>query len=128
MLFVLSIVNHCLSPPVGRRDVGPGLAAVERAPHVVKKCLQQTEIEKLAGVVGDEHRVAPENVVLENAGEGPGRAAVAGVGPAGLAKVGRDAVELPPADRHLVVVGRIDADRRLVSGVAGDVLTVRIRR
>ena len=109
-----------------RPKVRPGLAAVERAPHVVKKCRQKAEIEKTPCVIGVQDRVAAEDVVLENAGEGPGRAAIAGVSIAGLPEVGSNAVELPPTDYHPVVVCWVDGDRWLVRGVAGDVLAARI--
>ena len=87
-----------------------------------KNDLQKAEIEKTPGIIGAKHRVAAEDIVLEHAGEGPGRAAIVGVAPAGLPEVGSNAVELPPADRHLVAVGRVHRDRRLVRGVAGDIL------
>ena len=109
----------------GRSKVRVGVAAVERAPDVVKKCLQKTEIEKTPRVITGQHRVAAKNVVLENAGERPGRTAVTGVRVAGLPEVGRDAVELPPTDRHSVMVGRVHADRWLVRGVAGDIQAAR---
>ena len=101
------------------------LPAVDRAPHVVKKSFQKAEIEKLTGVIAGQNRVAPENVVLENAGECPGRAAVAGVSPTGLPEIGSNAVELPPTYDHPVAVGWIDADRRLVRGVARDIHAVK---
>src|SRR5439155_1857810 len=106
----------------GRSKIREGLAAVERAPHVVKKCLEKAEIEKTPCVIGVQDRVAAEDIILEHAGEGPGGAAVAGISPSGLPKIGRNAVELPPADYHLAVVCWVHGDRRLVGGVSGDVL------
>ena len=110
----------------GGCDVSPRHAAIERAPHVVEESLEQAEIEKGSDVIRIQDRVAAKDIVLEHAGKRPGRAAIAGVTPARLAKVGSDAVKLPPTDRHLVTIGRIDRDRRLIRGVARDVMASRI--
>src|SRR5262249_28420784 len=60
----------------------------------------------------------------EDAGVGPGAPAVEAVGVAGLAEVGRDTVELAPADRDAVGRGWVDHDARLVGRIAEDVLAV----
>src|SRR5947208_17056731 len=70
--------------------------------------------------------VAAENVVLEDAGESPGCAAIRGISPAGLPEVGRNAVELPKSDCHLAGVCWVNGDGRLVRGVADDIHAVRI--
>jgi hypothetical protein len=64
--------------------------------------------------------------VLENAGGKPRSAAVDRMRESSLAKVRRDAVELSPTDTHLVSVRRIDANGRLVCGVADNVIAGRI--
>src|SRR5438105_1905416 len=43
-----------------------------------------------------------------------------------LAKIGRHAVELPPTDTHFVSVRRVDANGRLICGVANNVTAARI--
>src|SRR5204863_917216 len=107
----------------GRRPkVREHVAAVERAPDVVKECLEKAEIEKTPRIIADQDRVAAEDVILEHAWEGPGGAAIAGVSIAALTEVGSNAVELPPTDYHPVVIGWVYGDRRLVRGVADDVL------
>ena len=85
---VLSMVNHCLSPPVAGPRRVQDWPPFERAPHVVKECLQKAEIEKTPCVIGVQHRVAAEDVVFQNAGERPGRAAIGCVSIAGLPEVG----------------------------------------
>ena len=106
--------------------IHPSLAAVKRAPHVVKKCLQKAQIEKTPRVIAGQDRVAPEDVVLEHAGERPSRAAIAGISIAGLPEVGSNAVELSPTDYHPVAVCWVYGDRRLVRGIAGDIHAARI--
>ncbi len=94
--------------PSGRgSEANPGLAAVQRSPYVVEKIREQAEIEKTAGIIGGQHRVAAKNAVLENVGKRPRLPTVAGVSPAGLAEVRLDVIELPPADGHLVRVRRV---------------------
>ena len=70
--------------------------------------------------------IAAKDVVLEYTWKRPRQAAVVGVSIAALPKVGRDTIELPPADHHPVVIVRVDRDRGLVSGVTGDIHPVRI--
>ena len=106
--------------------IGPSLTAVERAPHVVKKCLQKAEIIKTSRVIGGQNWVAAEDVVLENAGERPGRAAVAGISKTALPEIGSNAVELPPTDYFPAAVCWVYGDRRLVRGIAGDIHAARI--
>src|SRR5438034_9763314 len=84
----------------------PGLCPVARAPNVITKRFQLTKIKKFAGLIRVQHRVAAENVVFQDAREIPCYAGIGGVSPAGLPKVGQNAVELPPAYCHLVAVGR----------------------
>src|SRR6266536_2596507 len=111
------------------REYSPGLAPVCRAPQVVAKkglvnVRLKTEVEKLSNLVGICHRVAAEDVVLQNAGKRPGCAAVGGVGPAGLPEVGDNVVELSPGDRHLAQVRWVNGNGALVRGVSEDVIPV----
>jgi len=71
----------------GEGRIAPGRAAVHRAVDIIEEVLPKTEIEELAGGVGRQDRIAPENIVLQHTGESPGDAAIGGVTPAGLAKV-----------------------------------------
>src|SRR6202040_718154 len=48
------------------RNLGPRLAAVYRAPHGIKKCLEKAEIEKMPRAIGIQYGIAAEDVVLEN--------------------------------------------------------------
>src|SRR2546423_13543520 len=80
----------------------------------------------MAKVVRRQHRIAPEDIVLEDARKGPRHSAVIGKGPAGLAEIRTHAIELSPADRHFIAICEIDRDRWLVRGVARDVLAVAI--
>src|SRR2546430_6560820 len=107
----------------------PSLAAVCRAPQVVAKKGQvnvrlKTEVEKLPDLIGVCHRVAAENVILQNTRKRPCRAAVGGVTPAGLPEVGADIIELPAGDCHLVAVCGVNRNRTLVRSVAEDVVPV----
>ena len=111
----------------GRRSkVHESVAAIERSPDIVEKCLEKAEIEKTPGVIADQDRVAPEDVILEHAGKGPGGAAIAGISIATLPEIRANAVELSPADYHSVVVGWIYGDRWLVGGVTGNILATAI--
>src|SRR2546423_3944084 len=78
----------------------------------------------MAKVVRRQHRIAPEDIVLEDARKGPRHSAAIGKGPAGLAEIRTHAIELSPADRHFIAICEIDRDRWLVRGVARDVLAV----
>src|SRR5437762_7255888 len=78
----------------------------------------------MSDVVRSQDWVAPENIVLEDVRKCPRRATVTGKSPASLAKVRVHAVELPPSDRHLVMVGGIDCDRGFVCRIAGNILAV----
>jgi len=84
----------------------------------------ETEIEKIACLIGLCNWVAAEDVILQNPWKSPGRAGVGGISPARLTEVGVDAVELPPGDEHLVTIGGIDRNRRLIRSIAEDVLTI----
>src|SRR5262249_42704051 len=86
----------------------------------------KTQVEKLPDLIGVCHRVAAEDVILQNTGEGPARAAIGCESPAGLSEVGSDAVELPPGDCHLAPVCGVNGNRALVCGVAEDVVPIRI--
>ena len=99
------LVAACRGSKIGKR-----LAAVEREPHVVEKRLEKAEIEKTPRIIGAQHRVAPEDIVLEHAGKRPGGAAITGISVAALAEVGSNAVELPPTDYHPVAVCRVYGD------------------
>ena len=46
--------------------------------------------------------------------------------PAALPEVGTYAVKLPPADCHFIAVGRVDCYGRLISGIADDIVPIRI--
>ena len=61
-------------------------------------------------VIGVQHRVAAEDVVLQNAREGPSYAAIGGVAPTGLPEIGGNAVELPPTDDHLIAIRGVHGD------------------
>src|SRR5256885_15450901 len=80
----------------------------------------------MANVVRRQHRIAPEDIVLEEPRKGQRHSAVIGKGPAGLAEIRTHTIELSPADRHFVAICEIDRDRWLVRGVARDVLAVAI--
>ena len=80
----------------------------------------------MPGIIGVQDRIAAKNVGLENAGRSPVPAAVDRVRESSLPKIRRDAVELPPTDTHPVSVGRIDANGRLICGVADNVIAARI--
>src|SRR6266705_564640 len=75
------------------RLLHPSLAAVCRAPQVVAKKGQvnvrlKTEVEKLPDLIGVGDWVAAEDIVLQNTGECPVYAAIAGESPAGLPETG----------------------------------------
>ncbi len=56
----------------------------------------------------------------------PRDTAISGVAPAALPKVRRIGVKLPPANRDSVAVCRVNRNRRLICGVADDVVPIRI--
>ena len=60
-----------LVPAGSRSKVSPGLAAIHRAPHVIEERAQKAKVEKMADVIRRQDRVAPKNVVLQDAGERP---------------------------------------------------------
>lgn len=76
--------------------------------------------------IGVQDRVATKNIALENAERNPRRAAIDCVRESSLAKIGRHAVELPPTNTHFVSVRRVDANRRLICGIANNVVAIRI--
>ena len=80
----------------------------------------------MPGTIGVQDRITAKNVVLKNAGGSPGPAAVDRMRKSSLAKIRRDAVELPPTDTHPVSVGRIDANGGLICGVANNVIAAGI--
>ncbi len=80
----------------------------------------------MAGVIGVQNRIAAKNVVLENASRNPRPAAIDRMRESSLPKIRRNAIELPPTDTHFISVRRIDANGRLICGVANNVIPVRI--
>jgi hypothetical protein len=102
----------------------PGLAAIQRAPHVVTKCLQEAEIEKTTYLIGVQHRIAAKDIIFQDTGKRPRRAAIRRVSIAGLPEVGLYAIELPPTDCHFAPVRWINCNRRLVGSVADDVVAI----
>ena len=114
------------------RLLHPGLTAVGRTPQVVteKRLVWpgglQTEIEEVAHLVGFGDRVAPENSILENTGEGPVYASISRITPAALPEIGSNIIELPPADRHAVAVRWVNGNHTFVRSVAEDILAVLI--
>jgi len=52
--------------------------------------------------------------------------AIGGKPPAALPEIGRPGIELPPADCHLVAVGRVNRYRGFVCCVADDVVSIGI--
>ena len=109
------------------RALSPPLTAIRGAPNVATIVVhQQAEIEESAGLIGVGYRVAAEDIVLQNAGERPMHASIGAVAIAGLPEVGCVSVKLPPTDGYFVAVGRVDRNRRLVRGVADDVVPLRI--
>src|SRR6266853_892484 len=113
------------------REQTPGLAAVGLAPQVVAKKGQvnvrlEAQIEKLPDLIGICHRVAAEDVILQNTGERPSGATVGRESPAGLPEVGGNVVELSPGDCHLAAVRGVNGNRALIRGVSEDILPTRI--
>ena len=86
----------------------------------------EAEIEEVPHFVGFGYRVAAENSVLENTGEGPVYAGISGITPAALPKVGGYVVKLPPGDCHPIAVGWINRNHAFVSRVADDVVAILI--
>jgi hypothetical protein len=84
----------------------------------------KTEVEKLPDLIGVGDRVTAKDIILENTGEGPVRAGIGCVSPAGLPEVGCNTVELPPGDCHLAQVGWVNGNGALVCGVAQDVVSI----
>ena len=78
----------------------------------------------MPGAIGVQHRITAKNIALENAGRDPGAAPICRVRKTRLAKIRRDAVELPPTDTHLIPVGRVDANRWLICSITNDVIPV----
>src|SRR5438093_11928577 len=56
----------------------------------------------------------------------PGETGVRTVAIAGLTEVGRPSIKLPPADGEFVPVCRGNRNRRLICGIADDVVPIRI--
>ena len=108
------------------------MAAVGRAPQIVTvKSLcwpggLEAEIEEVPHFVGFGYRVASENSVLENTGEGPVYAGIGGITPATLPKVGGYVVKLPPGDCHPVPICWVNGNNTLVGRVADDVVAILI--
>ena len=107
------------------------MAAIDRTPQVVTKerlldVRLKTKIEKVPYLIVTRHRVTPENIVLENAGESPRATTIAGVTPSALPEVGGHIVELAPPDCFLASIQRINGNRALIRSVAHNVLTTPI--
>jgi len=115
-----------LVPACGRSEICESVATIERAPHIIEKRLEKAEIEKTAGIIATQDRVAAEDVVFENAGERPGHTPIGGVSIAALPEVGSNAVELSPTDHDPVVICWVDRDGTLISRVAHNVLAVAV--
>ena len=110
-----------------RGPLRPGLSAICGAPDVAAECVhQQAQIVKISRFIVVQHRIAAENVVLQNAWKMPRETGVRAVTIAALAEVRCPSVKLPPADGDLIAICRVNCDRRLVRGVTDDVVTVRI--
>ena len=112
-------------------EQSPGLPTVCRTPQVVAEKGEvnvrlKTKVEKLPDLIGVGDRVAPEDVILENAWERPVGAAVGRKTPSGLPEVGTNAVKLSPGDSHLATIRRVNGNGALVRSVAEDVLSTRI--
>src|SRR5262249_40709858 len=67
-----------------------------------------------------ENGIATGRAGIDRAGA-PGEPSIRRVSEARFAKVGLDALELPPADRHAPRIVRVDGDRGLVRGVVEDI-------
>jgi hypothetical protein len=80
----------------------------------------------LAASIRLRHRVAAEDVILQDAWERPVHAAITAVTPACLPKIRLDTVELPPADHHFVAVRRINGNRGLIGSISQDIVASRI--
>src|SRR6266542_740952 len=124
------MVNHSLSPPCpalsGDCSTKVCPPSVERHTSSQKKRRVliglEAEIKEVACLIRLSHWVAAKNVILQNTGERPSYAGIGGITPARLTEIGVYAVELPPGDYHLVAIRRVDRNRRLVRGVAGEVV------
>ena len=78
----------------------------------------------MAGAIRIQHRIAAKNIALQNAGRNPGPAPICRVRKTRLAKIRRDAVELPPTDTHLISVGRVDANRWLICSITNNIIPI----
>src|SRR6267142_1251503 len=81
------------SAPTLGRQARPGLAAIDRAPHVITKGLEEAEVEEASCFIRVQHRIAAEHVIFQHTRKRPRGAAVCGESPATLPKVGRHAVD-----------------------------------
>ena len=86
----------------------------------------KAEIEKISRFIRLCHRVAAENVILQNTGKRPRDAGISGITPASLPEVGANVIELAPGDHHFIAIRRIDSNRRLVRSIAKDIVAIRI--
>ena len=123
------LVDHhpLLVATLGRRAGIPGQAGfggTEDVAEIVAAALDREAIVINPSLrIRIQHGIGAEDARLDHPGEGPGLSAVGGVAVARLAEIARDGVELPPADHHLVRIGGVHGDGRLVGGVADDVLS-----
>ncbi|PYK55064.1 MAG: hypothetical protein DME48_05865 [Verrucomicrobia bacterium] len=86
----------------------------------------EAEIEKIPCLIRLCHWIATENIILQNTWKRPSGSAIGGIPPAALSKVGVDIIELPPGDRHLIAVCRVNGNSAFVGSIADDVLTIGI--
>ena len=110
----------------GSTEIRPGLTTDQRAPHIYKKGLQQTQVKEMPRIIRGQDGVAAKDVVLQDAGESPRGPATSGVCPARLPEIGSNTVKLAPSDGHAVVIGRIHANGRFVRGIISNVIAVGI--
>ena len=94
--------------PALRRETRPRLSAIGRAPHIVAKGLEKTQIEEPSCFIRVGYRIAAEHVVFQNARERPVNAAIGCITPAALPEVRCIGVKLSPADRHVAVICRVN--------------------
>jgi hypothetical protein len=74
-----------------------------------------------------QHRIAAENVVLQNAWEMPRETGVRAVTIAALAEVRCPGIKLPPANGDLIAICRVNCTIWLVRSVTDDVVTLHRR-
>jgi hypothetical protein len=116
---------------MGRPALRPALASIRRRPYVITEerlilVRLKTEIEKFSRFIAVCHGIAAKNIIFQDTGERPVYAAIGSITPTRLPEVGVNTIELPPGDHHLVRICRVNRDRRLIGGVAEDVVAAGI--